>query len=45
MASKDGEYCFSYFARFIDKFSDFRWMSLGYCVIILVPYDVGNVLT
>ena len=34
MASKDGEYCFSYFAGFINKFSDFQWMSLGYCVII-----------
>ena len=34
MASNDGEYCFSYFTRFIDKFTDFKQMSLGNFVII-----------
>ena len=45
MAVHDGEYCFSYFARFIDNFSDFKWMSLGCCMIILYTTCVRNVLT
>ena len=34
MATRDGEYCFLYCARFIDNFTDFKSMSLGNCVII-----------
>ena len=41
MAVRDGEYCFSYSARFIDKFSDFKWMSLADGMIIWYSMMLG----
>ena len=41
MAVRDGEYCFSCFMRFIDKFTDFNWMSLVSCMIIWYSIMLG----